>query len=68
MLFLKTISCTAMGLIFALAVWTFYSENNSQVPKPIRLMGLVMLQNIFSLLDRAIISNWIENPYWQFFL
>lgn len=46
----------------------FYSENNSREPKPIRLMvGLVMLQNMFNLSDRAVVRAWLENPYWQFF-
>jgi len=47
---------------------TCYSENTSRVPRPIRLMvGLVMLQNMFNLSDKAVVQNWIENPYWQFF-
>jgi IS5 family transposase len=42
----------------------YYSENNSRVPKSIRLMiGLVMLQNMFKLSDTAVVQNWIENPY-----
>lgn len=46
----------------------FYSENNSRIPKPIRLMvGLVMLQNMFKLSDTGVVQNWVENPYWQFF-
>lgn len=46
----------------------YYSENNSREPKPIRLMvGLVMLQNMFNLSDTAVVQNWVENPYWQFF-
>jgi IS5 family transposase len=46
----------------------FYTENSSREPKPIRLMvGLVMLQNMFNLSDRAVVRNWLENPYWQFF-
>lgn len=46
----------------------FYSENTSREPKPIRLMvGLVMLQNMFKLSDQAVVRNWLENPYWQFF-
>ncbi|MGZ3633286.1 MAG: transposase, partial [Parachlamydiaceae bacterium] len=47
---------------------SFYSENNSREPKPIRLMvRLVMLQNMFNLSDRVVVRNWLENPYWQFF-
>jgi IS5 family transposase len=46
----------------------FYSENASREPKPIRLMvGLIMLQNMFNLSDKAVVRNWLENPYWQFF-
>lgn len=47
---------------------SFYSDDSSREPKPIRLMvGLVMLQNMFSLSDRVVVRNWLENPYWQFF-
>ena len=47
---------------------SFYSENNSREPKPIRLMvGLVMLQNMFNLSDKFVVRSWLENPYWQFF-
>lgn len=47
---------------------SFYSENNSREPKPIRLMvGLIMLQNMFNLSDKIVVRNWLENPYWQYF-
>lgn len=47
---------------------SFYSENASREPKSIRLMvGLIMLQNMFNLSDKAVVRHWIENPYWQFF-
>lgn len=46
----------------------FYSEDNSRPPLPIRLMlGLIMIQNIYDLSDRAVVKHWLENPYWQYF-
>jgi transposase, IS5 family len=45
-----------------------YSEDNSRPPKPTRLMvGLIMIQNMYDLSDRAVVAHWLENPYWQFF-
>ena len=35
---------------------------------PIRkVVGLVLLRQIYNLSDEAIIDRWIENPYWQYF-
>lgn len=35
---------------------------------PIRkIVGLVLLRQIYNLSDEAIIDRWIENPYWQYF-
>jgi len=35
---------------------------------PIRKMvGLVLLKQIFNLSDEALIDRWVENPYWQYF-
>ena len=39
-----------------------------QPPKAIRLMvGLLMLQHIHDLSDEQVVSNWVENAYWQYF-
>lgn len=36
--------------------------------KPVRLVaGIFILQNFYGLSDEQVISNWVENPYWQFF-
>jgi IS5 family transposase len=36
--------------------------------KPTRLMvGLSYLQHTINLSDEAVVQNWIENPYWQWF-
>jgi len=46
----------------------FYSEGASRPPKPIRLMvGLILIQNMYDLSDRAVVKHWLQNPYWQFF-
>src|SRR5580765_2170312 len=36
--------------------------------KPVRLVtGILMLQHMFGVSDENAISEWVENPYWQFF-
>ena len=48
---------------------SFYSENNSREPMPIRLMGgLIMLQNMFNLSDKVVVRTWLENPLLAIFL
>ena len=32
-----------------------------------KIIGLVLLRQIYNLSDEAIIERWIENPYWQCF-
>lgn len=32
-----------------------------------RMVGLLLLKHIYNLSDEAIVSRWIENPYWQYF-
>lgn len=56
--------------------WTFfersfgplYCPGNGTPGKPIRLMvGLQYLKHIHKLSDEAVLSKWVENPYWQYF-
>ena len=36
--------------------------------KPVRLViGIMILQHMFSLSDEDVVGNWVENPYWQHF-
>ena len=45
-----------------------YCPNNGAPAKPTRLMvGLHYLKHIDKLSDEAVVSRWIENPYWQYF-
>lgn len=46
-----------------------FSENKPGQPAlPIRLVtGLLMLQHMEGLSDEAVVTKWIENPYWQYF-
>ena len=45
-----------------------YVSERGHPPKPIRLMcGLLMLQHLEGLSDEAVVSKWVENPYWQLF-
>jgi len=47
---------------------SFYKGNCGQPGAPIRLMvGLSYLQHAFGLSDEAVVSKWVENPYWQYF-
>jgi len=45
-----------------------YTDGPGQPPKPIRLMvGLMMLQHMYGLSDEQVVSQWVQNPYWQYF-
>ena len=46
----------------------FHSFGRGQPPKPVRLMiGLMILQHTFGLSDETVVSQWVENSYWQYF-
>lgn len=56
--------------------WPLFEEEfgNLYTPKtgrpgiPVRLLvGLSYLQQAFGLSDEAVVSRWVENPYWQYF-
>ncbi len=43
-----------------------YSEEQRHPAKPTRLMvGLQYLKHTFDLSDEEVVSQWVENPYWQ---
>lgn len=45
-----------------------YSINTGRPGIPIRLMvGLTYLGHSSGLSDEAVVSKWVENPYWQYF-
>ena len=45
-----------------------YAENSGRPGAPIRLMvGLSYLAHAYGLSDEAVVSGWLENPYWQYF-
>ena len=48
-----------------------FSEYYSEIGRPSvpirRMVGLLLLKQIYNLSDEAIIDRWIENPYWQYF-
>jgi len=46
----------------------FYVEKKGRPGKPIRLMvGLHYLKQAFDVSDEAVVSGFLENPYWQYF-
>jgi len=46
----------------------FYKGKSGRPGTPVRLMvGLSYLQHAFGLSDEAVVSRWVENPYWQHF-
>lgn len=45
----------------------YYAETGRPSIPIRRIVGLVLLKQIFNLYDEAIIDRWIENPYWQYF-
>jgi len=48
-----------------------FSEYYSEIGRPSvpirKMVGLLLLKQIYNLSDEAIIDRWIENPYWQYF-
>ncbi len=45
-----------------------YSEGKGRPAKPTRLMvGLHYLKHAYNLSDEVVVSQWLENPYWQYF-
>lgn len=45
----------------------FYSEIGRPSVPIRRIVGLLLLKQIYNLSDEAIVDRWIENPYWQYF-
>jgi IS5 family transposase len=53
-----------MGKTFEL----LYCDDNGREAKPTRLMvGLHYLKHTYNLSDDAVLEQWVENPYWQYF-
>ena len=47
---------------------SLYCPDNGCPGKPTRLMvGLQYLKHCYGLSDEAVVSGWVENPYWQYF-
>ncbi len=48
-----------------------FSEYYSEIGRPSvpirRMIGMLLLKQIYNLSDEAIVDRWIENPYWQYF-
>jgi IS5 family transposase len=45
----------------------YYSEIGRPSVPIRRMVGLLLLKQIYNLSDEAIVDRWIENPYWQYF-
>ncbi len=55
-------------LEFDKAFGPLYSEDKGRPAKPTRLMvGLHYLKHTYNLSDEEVVSQWLENPYWQYF-
>ncbi len=53
---------------FDKAFGPLYSEGKGRPAKPTRLMvGLHYLKHTYNLSDEGVVSQWLENPYWQYF-
>ena len=49
------------------AFGSLYCSDNGCPGKPMRLMvGLLYLKHCYGLSDEAVVSGWVENPYWQY--
>ena len=45
-----------------------FSEKTGRPSKSIRLIsGLFYLKSLYNVSDEALVSTWLENPYWQYF-
>lgn len=54
--------------VFDKAFGSLYCPDNGCPGKPTRLMvGLQYLKHCYGLSDEAVVSGWVENPYWQYF-
>lgn len=52
---------------FDAAFAPLYDEGNGRPGIPTRLMvGLHYLKHVFKLSDEEVVSQWVENPYWQY--
>ena len=46
----------------------YYCSDNGRPGVPIRKMvGLMLLKNIYDLSDEEVVARWMENPYMQYF-
>ena len=53
---------------FDKAFGPLYSDGKGRPAKPTRLMvGLHYLKHTYNLSDEGVVSQWLENPYWQYF-
>ena len=60
----KQIDWEAMESEFA----EYYCADNGRPSVPIRKMvGMMLLKNIYNLSDEGVVARWLENPYMQYF-
>ena len=60
----KQIDWEAVELEFA----EYYYADNGRPSVPIRKMvGMMLLKNIYNLSDEGVVARWLENPYMQYF-
>lgn len=53
---------------FDLQFSNYYSRKRGRPGKAVRLMtSLLILKQMYDLSDEEIVTQWIENPYWQYF-
>ena len=46
----------------------YYCADNGRSSVPIRKMvGMMLLKNIYNLSDEGVVARWLENPYMQYF-
>ena len=54
--------------VFEEEIGRLYAAKKGRPGIPIRLMvGLSYLGHAFGLSDEAVVTKWVENPYWQYF-
>jgi len=45
----------------------YYSETGRPAVPLRKMIGSILLKQMYDLSDEAFVSCWIENPYWQYF-
>lgn len=46
---------------------TYFSENGRPAVPIRKMVGMLLLKNLYNLSDERVVERWVENPYYQYF-